>query len=230
MFTNFRRRRGLYRIVILLAIACIVILCFQFFLFGALNIYSDKQADIGRFDRGARPKYLNNGDVAGKLTVLQNIRRSTARQLDLPAVPHVMNYADCKDRKNCTRNINLFDEQQKHYANESALEANFAETGISPKLLLSRLHQNLEHKAIPTRWHNASSFASVWQYLDAVFPVSETNLADSNIKLRQLNETSVKGVNSRWHHLYHVAVNEHFICPLSQVFSAILLCCTVAFL
>lgn len=59
-FRNCQRRRRVYNIVIFIAIACALILCFQFFLFGAITIYQDEQTGASRFDRGARPKFFDD--------------------------------------------------------------------------------------------------------------------------------------------------------------------------
>ena len=193
MFSNFRRRRSLYRIVILLAVACIVILCFQFFLFGALDFYHHKESGDRKFERGPRPKHQD--DVA---TFDKRIRRTTDKVQSVPLVI----YEDCKDRNNCSRLVNLFDEQQKHYIREG-FQAGKA--SVVDDMLFG-------HK-------DTSSFISVWQYLDSVYLVTRQKPGDEKLFLASRNQSTVSlsGVNMNWRHLYSADHSGFFTCPLSKV-------------
>jgi hypothetical protein len=195
MFTNWRRRRRIYNIILLLAVACIIALCFQFFLFGAISIYNDEHSTGGWFERGARPKYLED---AGDVNNFRHVRRVTRKDRDVPVQP-VKGSLDCKDQ-NCSRfeADSVLDKYQNHAAAKEPVK--MMTNGNSGN------SSSFGENVVRGKHRDPLLFTDVWQYLEQV-----------SLPLTRMNTSSILGASSRWLHLYQVDEGGFFTCILSRV-------------
>jgi hypothetical protein len=196
MFTNWRRRRRIYNIVLFLAVACLLALCFQFFLFGAISIYHDEHGSSGWFERGARPKFIED---AGGVDGLRHVPRVTWRDKDVQA-QSVKTSFDCKDQ-NCSRleADNTLNKYQFHAVAEQTVRLLANSSAVVSS-------ESTEGAIAKGKRIDPQLFSNVWQYLD-----------QAALTVVKVNTTSILGTYSRWQHFYQVDENGFFTCILSQV-------------
>jgi hypothetical protein len=189
MLLDCRRRRHIIRIVVLFIVACIVVLCFQLFLFGAISGYHDEHVSSGWFDRGARPKYLEDD------THLQGVVQRNVADIKMR---FSRTTTGC-DGNNCseTEQVHSVGNHKNHVSDEPTL------FDMPPALVNRNVGALGQDTTV-----NTQSFTDVWRYLEFNFPLNAEQVA---------NGTNVLGASSRWKRAYLPDANGFFTCILSKV-------------
>jgi len=152
-------------------------------------VYHDENGGNGWFDRGARPKYVEDEIGIDRDKHLHRIVRRTTDNILLLTKPS----ADCKEI-NCSRVEQV--EVRNKYQNVSRIESTVKFESHDSVVDVLEVH----------------SFVDVWQYLEHAFPLGYKGLRN-----RSANNATIRGASSRWSQVYQKDNSGYFSCVLSRV-------------